>query len=391
LPLLRAPLLFDDDDLGLDQRWRILATLFTQTRALTVGSLVQTATLLTACWQSGDQVLLVLAVVSPLALGARLHLARRFNATAPEMPAGTPEQWARRFQAGALLVAAIWGAADLVALLGVADPRVPLFVQMVQAGWVAGSAARNAASPRIVRGQTLLAILPCIAGVLLRGDTMLMAAIPFLLVQVIATETISNYGAEQIAALLRSERKLEVANAMLVKLSATDPLTGIGNRRAFDSALTMEWGRAAREGTQLALLAIDVDHFKAFNDHYGHPEGDACLRLVAEILSAGLRRPPDFAARVGGEEFSAILPGTDLLGAIDVADRLRRAIEDAAQPHAAAPRGRVTISIGVHSAAPVPGSEPHTMVGLADQALYAAKQAGRNQVRTAEGLTITQA
>jgi len=383
---VRAPLLHDVEALGPDQRWRLVAGLFNQTKALVVGSLVLTGAMAAASWLSDDVEFTLLVPLSLVVLAWRLAVTRQFNAAAPEMPDGTPELWAKRFRNGALLFASLWGAADLIAMMTLRDPLVPLFVQMVQAGWVAGSAARNAASPATVRGQTLLAILPSIIGTVLTTQPVLHWVTPFLLVQILATETISRYGAQQIAALLRSEQKLEAANAQLLLLSTTDPLTGIGNRRAFDNALAVEWARAARDSTSLALLAIDVDHFKAFNDRYGHPAGDTCLRLIASVIDAGLRRPPDYAARVGGEEFTAILPGTDLAGALEVAERLRVAVAAAAVPHEAIALGHVTISIGAHSAAPRPGTDPAPMISLADQALYAAKQGGRNQVRAAYNL-----
>jgi diguanylate cyclase (GGDEF)-like protein len=137
------------------------------------------------------------------------------------------------------------------------------------------------------------------------------------------------------------------------------------------------------------LLVIDVDHFKSFNDRYGHPAGDDCLRLIADVAERTLRRPPDFAARIGGEEFVAVLPGTDEAGAREVAERVRLAVLTSRMPHEGNPIGRVTISIGAASMAPRPGDAAQKLIDLADRALYGAKQSGRNQVRTvSDGMTL---
>ncbi|EGF32143.1 putative signal peptide containing protein [Oxalobacteraceae bacterium IMCC9480] len=179
--------------------------------------------------------------------------------------------------------------------------------------------------------------------------------------------------------------QLEDANDKLATLSATDGLTGLANRRHFDEILASEWGRASRTGMPLAVLMIDVDHFKKFNDCYGHQAGDACLRRIAAALQAGTRRSSDLAARYGGEEFSIVLPNTDGSTAWQLADVVRGAIEQLAMPHARAPSGLVTISIGV---AICRAGSPGSVAGLlraADDALYLAKDAGRNRVHLAAG------
>jgi len=163
----------------------------------------------------------------------------------------------------------------------------------------------------------------------------------------------------------------------LERLATTDPLTGLGNRRAFDEHLEAEVARAARSGEPLSLLLGDVDHFKRFNDRYGHQQGDACLARVAQALEGVVRRPADLAARYGGEEFALILPGTSAEGAKNIAMRVRGVIRDLAIPHGdAGDRSCVTISAGV---ATVIGSWTTTeVIALADRALYEAKAAGRD-------------
>jgi diguanylate cyclase (GGDEF)-like protein len=161
-----------------------------------------------------------------------------------------------------------------------------------------------------------------------------------------------------------------------------DGLTQIANRRRFDAYLLQEWSRHARIQQPLSLLICDVDHFKLYNDFYGHQAGDECLRTVAKALNQG-RRGIDLVARYGGEEFALVLPHTDLTGAILVAERVCRDVSGAALPHAASPvSDRVTVSIGVASITPYAKDPPNTraLVEEADRNLYLAKHRGRNQV-----------
>ena len=179
---------------------------------------------------------------------------------------------------------------------------------------------------------------------------------------------------------LEMSRDLASANRELEKLSRQDGLTGIANRRYFDSYLVTEVRRAAREKAAVSLILSDVDHFKAFNDCYGHQAGDDCLRRVAAALSSAGRRPADLAARYGGEEFAMVLPGTVLDGAVDVAQAVSRVIGGLAIPHArSAVDQNVTLSQGVVSLVPEKESACEDLIQHADQALYQAKQQGRNR------------
>jgi len=182
------------------------------------------------------------------------------------------------------------------------------------------------------------------------------------------------------------EDRLKAANAELTQLSATDALTGLANRRRFDQALAAEWGRACRGGQPLSLVLLDADCFKAYNDLYGHPAGDGVLKTAASCIRAGLDRPADLAARYGGEEFAVLLPDTDIHGAVAVAERIRRAVETSGVPHAAAPSGFVSVSLGVASVVPSDRHPATLLVDHADAALYRAKRLGRNRVEAhAEG------
>jgi len=180
--------------------------------------------------------------------------------------------------------------------------------------------------------------------------------------------------------LLETSRELAAANRELENLSRQDGLTGIANRRYFDSYLLTEMKRASRERQPLALILADVDYFKAYNDYYGHQAGDDCLRQVASALKSVGKRPADLAARYGGEEFAIVLPATSLEGAVDVAKSLARAIETMAIAHARSGVGeKISLSQGIASLVPVNETKPEGIIELADQALYQAKQQGRNR------------
>ncbi len=189
--------------------------------------------------------------------------------------------------------------------------------------------------------------------------------------------------------LVTACRRAAEANALLTDLAECDPMTGLANRRRFDRLLALEWRRAQREHQPLALLMVDVDHFKRYNDRYGHPAGDLCLKRLSVILSEAARRPGDLAVRMGGEEFALLLPNTGMAGAAAIAAGLREALTQAAIPHADGVCGQVTLSLGAAVARPTYAElDPSTLVGAADQALYRAKLAGRDQVATDEARQI---
>lgn len=176
-------------------------------------------------------------------------------------------------------------------------------------------------------------------------------------------------------------RELSEVNRRLQQLSECDGLTGIANRRKFDAVWDAEWKRAARQGLPLAVAMIDVDHFKAYNDHYGHQAGDDCLRQVAQTLAATVQRANDLVARYGGEEFVVVLPGVTAPDALHVAQKLGAAVAACQTPHAySSAAAVVTVSIGVAWGVPEPGASPHDLIAAADASLYQAKRVGRNQV-----------
>ncbi|MGI4830887.1 MAG: GGDEF domain-containing protein [Janthinobacterium lividum] len=170
----------------------------------------------------------------------------------------------------------------------------------------------------------------------------------------------------------------------LQELARTDSLTGLLNRRGFDQVLEEVWHATVRAGTQMSLLLLDIDHFKNFNDLYGHPAGDDCLRAVATAVSGSLSRTSDRAARYGGEELAIVLPGTDAEGAIKLAEQIRLAVLALRLPHPKAfeQPGFLTVSVGVATALARHGGSmrmPESLLLTADMALYKAKREGRNR------------
>jgi len=184
-----------------------------------------------------------------------------------------------------------------------------------------------------------------------------------------------------IKARVRNHLELKRRGDLLEQLAGMDGLTGIPNRRRFDETLTLEWNRTRRHGAPLALILLDIDFFKSYNDHYGHPQGDDCLRKVAAVLAATLQRASDTLARYGGEEFAAILPDTSLDSAVDMAELMRCRVMDLAIPHGySRVAACVTVSLGVAACIPAERNSAAELVEAAEGALYQAKHAGRNRV-----------
>ena len=179
-----------------------------------------------------------------------------------------------------------------------------------------------------------------------------------------------NYGMNQALKLHR----------IVQEQSLSDPLTGIPNRRRFEKSLGAEWNRLKRSGEPLSVIMIDIDYFKQYNDNYGHPAGDACIKKIARTLEPLAGRPADLVARFGGEEFSVLLPGTGIAGAMVIAGKMRDMVMSLQIPHRYSKiEDVVTISLGVSCCLPAKAAGPEELVSLADEALYRAKQLGRNR------------
>jgi len=182
------------------------------------------------------------------------------------------------------------------------------------------------------------------------------------------------------AQLSQRERELLASNDRLTVIASIDMLSGLANRRGFQSRLDFEWMKAQQYDSQLSLLMIDVDHFKLFNDTYGHPEGDACLTRLGETLSGIAAETMGFAGRYGGEEFCLLMPNTDQARAMEIGEMVRAAVEGLAMPHATSSYQTITVSVGVACTRPNNTQQPGDLIEAADAALYAAKHRGRNAV-----------
>jgi diguanylate cyclase (GGDEF)-like protein len=178
------------------------------------------------------------------------------------------------------------------------------------------------------------------------------------------------------------EHLLRATAQKLHGMAHVDALTRIGNRRHFDEMLAREWRHAQRQRQSLALVMLDVDHFKFYNDLYGHQRGDECLRTVAEVINSVAKRPRDVACRYGGEELVMLLPDTDLASAVTLAQKVVDRLRGMQLPHPASPSRCVTLSAGVVADVPEMGVDPDALLQMADRALYKAKSHGRDQVAT---------
>ena len=184
-----------------------------------------------------------------------------------------------------------------------------------------------------------------------------------------------------VRARVKTQLTLKAQTDALRMLASLDGLTGVPNRRIFDERLDAEWRACRRSGSPLSLLMVDVDHFKLYNDHYGHLDGDQCLKAIASALASSVERGRDMLARFGGEEFVCLLPDTDLEGAKHIAEKLRQAVEGLAIPHVESKTAAtVTVSLGVATTAECDALEPPDLLKIADEQLYLAKQSGRNRV-----------
>lgn len=379
-------------------QWRILDTLYGQAR-----SLVSAAPAILLCGgfafaRTDSRWLLVWMAASLTVLIARAFWMRAYHRR-PHTE--TPALWLRRFELGAWASSILWGAAG-IALLTERDTMVPLMIINVQSGYTLAAAVRNSAVPKIALAQVYLVLGPTVLCCLILNGTLYFTYALLLMIYIGASRAIVHRLGQQTLILLiarermsglieeseRSNIQLATANAKLERLANIDGLTGIANRRSLDATLARCWRQGLRNSAPLSLLLLDIDHFKLFNDSLGHQAGDECLREIAGAVEQMASRPEDHVARYGGEEFAVILPDTDTMGAVAVAERIRAAITALMIPHPLSGAGFVTASIGVATFCPSSDQTPEIMLALADQALYGAKLAGRNRLHSATRVTL---
>jgi len=251
-------------------------------------------------------------------------------------------------------------------------------VLLVQTGWLGGVVIRNAVSPAVIYSQVSVSILPACVALVLSPHNFTQAVLPFLIIQIVFILRTANLLQNQMLHSLESEQRLAETNEKLLVLSETDGLTGVANRRAFDSRLKVVSALAGRETMNISLLMIDIDYFKLYNDEYGHQAGDEALKAVANCLAVTTKRPSDLVARYGGEEFAVLLPNTNESGAENIAEQIRSNVAALNLMCFKSPLGKLTVSIGFASLNPNQNDHQLGLVHEADQALYMAKKSGRN-------------
>jgi diguanylate cyclase (GGDEF)-like protein len=401
---------FDAADLGEQAHWRLLEMIYADRHILwanlvlniAIGLLVlnELRTGLAAAWACSGVILAILRLCDFFTF-AKL---RRRNALG---------RAARRLMILSCALGVHWGCASFIVLL-TPNTLVWLYVISCQTSFLTHAVARNHPMAKSAYCQILLTVLPLILATELvpnlyiniyGGLSLLYLFASFGIVRHLHGRTLQLIRAdEQNAVLLQREneaksrleeanRQLEAANRQLETLAVTDKLTGIANRHRLDAALKKAWLRADRKSGSLGLLIADIDRFKDYNDTFGHPAGDDCLRRVAACIAGCVERPDDLAARHGGEEFAVLLPDSDSHGTIMAAERIRAAVQALNLP--APSGGPVTISVGAATAEFLAPSRSaadegiNALIAEADRNLYEAKKAGRNCVRgTAEASII---
>jgi diguanylate cyclase (GGDEF)-like protein len=284
--------------------------------------------------------------------------------------------WYPRYMAVAMMIALMGIAWIGLMAWGQGEPRVfvRLVIATVAVYFVLGLPFRSA----VVVSLATIAFYAVAA----YGKSMPGAEMTHYLSMLVIVNVICIAGAYKLE---HTRRTAWLEGQMLAEIAMHDGLTGIPNRRRFDDHLQRVWAQSIRERRHIALLFADIDHFKPFNDHYGHQAGDEALKVVASVLTSFARRPLDLAARYGGEEFAVVLFDTGRDHAVRIAEEIMTAVRDRAVPHADSGAARVlTISIGIACVVPAARRSWEGLVQLADQALYAAKDAGRNQARVQE-------
>lgn len=331
------------------------------------------------------------AAFAAVAVG-RFAVTRRYLASDP--PSEHSRFWARRYMFGAGAAGSVWGVGAL-ALAMTGDPTVHVLALFLAYGVVAAAVPLlGMHKPSMLAFQLPLIVPVTVWALFFRHEIDILLAYILALYIVgirISQRQLEGYvdrsyrlkleNQKLIDRLNNSNHQLQAANLELTQLSGEDALTGLSNRRRYQERLALEWRRAARDGSQVSMVVVDIDYFKPYNDTLGHEAGDKCLRKVADLLERAANRPGDLVARYGGEEFVVLLPLTDRRGATLLAQRIQSLFAETAIPHPASPLGKViTVSIGVSSLR-ADRHKPNDLFHMADQALYRAKADGRNRIQ----------
>jgi diguanylate cyclase (GGDEF)-like protein len=344
-----------------------------------VNGLILIAVLWTAAATSSLLIWMLLLII----VTAVRFLALRAFINAPRGAGFNHSIWQRRFVIGACAAGLVWGTAGVLLFHPDSFPH-QVFLAFVLGGMVAGAIPLLSSIDNAYRCFAIPVVLPISIQLLALGDRV--HVIMGLMVAIFAAAMLAS--SAQVQRLFKESDNLRhklfssiEAGQALEQMVRLDALTGIANRRLFEEALEREWGRAQRDSLSLSVITADIDHFKEYNDHYGHPAGDACLIKVAQTMEKALDRPGDVVARIGGEEFAFLLPGTTLSGAKIVAETVRERIRELNLPHDGVPTpGQVTLSFGIASSDPPAIASPADLLRASDMALYDAKRHGRNEI-----------
>jgi diguanylate cyclase (GGDEF)-like protein len=377
------------DDLTIATQRGILSALieqaYQQLPIALVVSLVNAVLLAAVLWEGIDKAALLSWVLCMFSVTALRYWVLRAFQNPSRRGQQDDETWARYFVSGACAAGLVWGGAAIF-LFHPTSFTHQVFLAFVLGGMVAGGVPLLSPLSRAYPCFAIPIVAPMTFSMVMVGDR----------VHLIMALMILVFGLAMLSSATRVRRLFRDATDMRLKLASSlaegsalqemlrvDELTRIGNRRLFEERLTNEWRRADRDQGILAVVSADIDHFKAYNDHYGHPAGDRCLIRVAQAMTTAMNRPGDVAARIGGEEFAFILPHTTLPGALQVAERIRESVLSLNLPHARSPvADRVTVSLGVASSEHASVASPADLRRASDAALYEAKRRGRNQVAT---------
>jgi diguanylate cyclase (GGDEF)-like protein len=335
-------------------------------------------------WDVTDRLTLLLWLVALVVVtAARSVLLRSYRRT-PDRATNT-RRWELHLQLGACSAGVVWGSAGLFLFVPASLPH-QVFLAFVLGGMVAGAIPLLSVLGHAYACFAIPVVTPIAVQMLAVGDrvhiVMGLMILVFGLAMLAASAQLRRYFRESVSFRLQLSSAIEEGKT-LQHLLGVDALTGIANRRFFQSILEKEWRRSKRDGTILSLITADIDHFKAYNDCYGHPAGDTCLTDIAKAMEEVVKRPGDITARIGGEEFAFLLPDTPLKDAVQLGELIRQRVLSLDLQHAV-PAGQVTVSLGVASSNEDGIDSPRDLLSAADRALYQAKRHGRNRLATTE-------
>ena len=346
-------------------------------------SLVNGLILLAVLWGAiAAPVLLGWSLLLIAVMGGRYLLLRAFRRATRAKPLDH-DSWQRNFVMGSCAAGLVWGLSGVLLFHPDSFPH-QVFLAFVLGGMVAGAIPLMSSVNHAYRCFAIPVVLPISIQMFAVGDRvhliMGLMTLVFGIAMLVSAAQVQRLFQESESLRQRLFSSVKAGQA-LEQMMRQDVLTGIANRRLFEEELEKEWRRAQREKGKLSIISADIDHFKEYNDLYGHPAGDECLVKVAKTMEAALYRPGDIVARIGGEEFAFLLPQTDLSGATSVADLMRQRIIDLNLPHAGSPTAeQVTMSFGIASSDNASVSSATDLLRASDVALYDAKSQGRNRI-----------